>query len=130
MNKSERCEPVDEIDDVERERRKRREFIRHLREREARKERYYMNDDEKRERRMRERETAECQGNETEAVDTWLVQRQCVEDIRRSETASVANTTTRAAQRDAELELIDFDYKWVETYVAWSYANSARILNN
>jgi hypothetical protein len=120
MNKSERCEPVDEIDDGERERRKRRDFIRHLREREERKERYHMNEDEKRERRMAdydrqvaEREHADREHGENDAAQAWLVQRQCVEDIRCSESPRATSAATVA---EPQLEV--FDYTWVQRHVA------------
>jgi hypothetical protein len=121
MNKSERCEPVDEVDDGERERRKRRDFIRHLRAREARKERFYMNEDEKRERRIADydrREHERREQRENEAVNEWLVQRQCGEDIRRSVGEAAARTTSAAAVA-AEPQLTEvFDYSWVQRHVA------------
>jgi hypothetical protein len=101
------------------ERVKRQNFIQHLREREQRKERYEMNEDEKRERRMAdydrqvaEREHADREQGENDAAQSWLVQRQCVEDIRRSESP---RTTSAAAVAEPQLEV--FDYKWVQRHV-------------
>jgi hypothetical protein len=110
---------IDQIDDDERERRKRQSFIQHLREREereARAPRFIPNENELREKRMRERETAERQEQSDEAADQWLVQRQCVDDLKRSESARVASAATRVA---AEPELTEvFDYIWVQRHVA------------
>jgi hypothetical protein len=93
------------------ERVKRQNFIHHLREREARKERYEMSEDEKRERRMRERETAEREYGENDAAQAWLVQAQCIEDIRRAEPSRAAGVAA------AEPALEVFDHSWVQRHV-------------
>jgi hypothetical protein len=96
------------------ERLKRQNFIHHLREREARAPRYQASEHDMRDRRMREREAAERRENESEAVDAWLVQRQCMDDLKRGESARVASAATRVEPELTE----DFDWRWVDKRIA------------
>jgi hypothetical protein len=123
---NERCEPSDRIDDVERERQKRRDFIRFVREREERKPRYYVGEEEQRERRMvnHDRRAAERRDQcEDEAVRAWATQQACIDDLKRAETVR----RTGVASIATEPELVeDFNWEWVSKFVDWRLAQERR----
>jgi hypothetical protein len=75
------------------ERIRRQNYVRHLKEREARKERFHMSEEEQRERRMANYDRQIVERQEQIDNEAWLTQQQCVADLKRAETAAAESGT-------------------------------------